>query len=248
MIVFGLGSGRSGSQSLARLLGLQPGALVTHEKNPHDLAWTGAEDAVLANLREFEQALATGRPRLRITLEEPNRDVIARLGEERPIRLAGDVAFYYLPYVRTILAANPDVRFICLRRDRESTIDSFLDKTVKRRPFAFLERVGLRRVKNRNHWVEHDGTRWDSDPVWDRCFPKYDADDKRSALEMYWDDYYQTAERLQAELPDRFRLEPIEALNDESGQDALLEFVGVPEDERVYEVGVRENDRSVTRR
>ncbi len=248
MIVFGLGSGRSGSQSLARLLGRQPGAFVTHEKNPHDMAWSGAEEAVLANLREFERALAMNEPRFRITLEEPNRDVLDRMRAGGPVRLAGDVAFYYLPYVRTILDANPDVRFVCLRRDREATIRSYLDKTYKRRPFGFLERVGLRRVKDRNHWVEHDGTRWDKDPVWDRCYPKFGAADKREALGMYWDEYYGAADRLAAELPDRFRVDPIEALNDREGQDEILEFVGVPAERRVLDIGVRANDRSVTRR
>ena len=248
MIVFGLGSGRSGSQSLARLLDAQAGAFVTHEKNPHVMAWSGAEPAVLENLREFERALSTGIPRLSVTLEETNRDVIERMARGGPVRLIGDVASYYLPYVSAIHDANPDVRFVCLKRDREETVRSFLAKTFKRRSLPFLRYLGMRRVKDRNHWVAHDGRRWDLDPLWDRCFPKYETNSKRQAIEMYWDEYYGTAARLELEMPGRFRVFPLASLNDAASLDAILEFVGVPKGDRALEVGLRVNVRATTRR
>lgn len=138
-------------------------------------------------------------------------------------QLIGDVAFYYLPYVEAILARQPNVKFICLQRDCKETVVSYLQKT-----------------SGRNHWMEHDGRSWQLSR-WDDCYPKYAVPDKESALTLYWYDYYFTATRLQALYPQQFRIFPMTALNSKAGQHTILAFLGIPETQMRFAVGLRVN-------
>ena len=115
-----------------------------------------------------------------------------------------------LPYVEQILARYPDVKFVCLKRDRASTVASYMKKT-----------------EGRNHWIQHDGSRWYRDR-WDHSYPKYPCADKEKAIGRYWDDYYRESERLQALYPEAFCVFPTEALNSKPRQSEILSFLGIP--------------------
>ncbi len=192
-LVIGLGSGRCGTTSLAHLLNKQPHASVTHEEPPL-LPW------------QVDAALLAER--------------LAGL-RARPETLVGDVAFYYLPYVELIAAQLPNTRFVCLRRDREETVRSFVAKS-----------------EGVHHWIQHDGTQWQKSPDWDDCFPKYDLVDKTAAIGRYWDEYYARATELATQLPS-FRIFEMTALNDREGVEDLLDFIGVKQ--RALVVGTRRN-------
>ena len=153
-IVLGLGTGRCGTQSLAAILNHQERARVTHERHGPGIAWQGDEDRVTAFMRQY---LATSG-----------------------FDLVGDVAFYYLPYVEHALSLAPDTKFVCLKRDRKSTVDSYLTWSY-----------------GRNSWMQHDGTRWRMND-WYRCYPKYPVGDKEEAIGRYWDEYYDRAAALEA--------------------------------------------------
>ena len=98
-IVLGLGTGRCGTLSLARLLDRQPGCRATHEEPPL-LAW----DA-----------------------EDPGKWVRARFGRmrRRGGAVVADVASFYLPYVEAALDQEPTLRVVCLERPRAEVVDSF---------------------------------------------------------------------------------------------------------------------------
>lgn len=203
-IVIGLGSGRCGTQSLARLLDAQPGAHVTHERVYQNIKWNGSEDRVLEML---EWARGLDNPGLR-----------------------GDVASYYLSYVDFILSRQPEARFICLRRPRNETVDSF-----------------MRITPGKNHWFDHGGEGWEPD-MWDDSFPSYPDKDKRAALTRYWNEYYAEAERLKAVYPERFRIFDTTALNDRKGQAELLRFAGVAPEQQRLKPGIRRNTHADRKR
>lgn len=142
----------------------------------------------------------------------------------RPASIKGDIGFYWLPYSEWILGRFADTRFICLQRNKPDTVESF-----------------LRRTEGRNHWVEHGGTHWQLDEVWDKAFPKYDIQGKRAAVARYWDEYYATAERLQGEYPDNFRIFPVDTLNSRQGQDAILSFLGIAPADMIFTPAFRLN-------
>lgn len=183
-LVIGLGTGRCGTDSLARFLDVQEGADVTHELFRHKLLWRQGE----ARIDKFLQWVQL----------------------QTDQRIVGDVASAYLPYVDYLLAAYPQVKFICLQRARAATIESFMQKTLQR-----------------NHWIEHDGTVWQVDE-WDACFPKYQAASKQEAIGLYWDEYYTIAAQYQSLYPMHFRIFCTDALNHRAGQQAILDFLELP--------------------
>ena len=97
-LVFGLGTGRCGSSSVARLLDLQPDCEVFHEYFGYDLPAEGGEAFV---------------------------DAFLTRAEHSPARLVGDVSSAWLYYVERIVGAAPESRFVCLKRDRAGTVKSF---------------------------------------------------------------------------------------------------------------------------
>jgi hypothetical protein len=191
-ILIGLGTGRCGTTSLASLLNSARGCGVTHEEGSirANLSWDFSRDGV-------EKVLKTM--------------------ESRPQGVVGDVAFYYLPYVRYIAEARPDATFICLRRDREGTIESYMKKT-----------------EGRDHWRPGEGR---PDP-WDRMYPKFDAEDKRMAVGMYWDFYYRTVDEL-ARSGTRIRTFDMQDLNEEAGAKSIMEFAGL--DHESTRAGLKKN-------
>jgi hypothetical protein len=180
-LVFGLGTGRSGTSSLGELLNLQESYAVSHERKPI-LAWRASETELNKKLNQIAGSAA---------------------------KTNGDVASSYLPFAEKILETFPRSKFICLQRDKQETVKSFMRKTG-----------------DRNHWTEHDGKRWKKD-YWDRFFPKYQMTDKAKAIEQYWIDYYQESERLAKQYPQRFKIFPISVLSNMEEQKALFDFLEI---------------------
>lgn len=242
MIVIGLGSGRSGTASLAKLLNAQHDALCFHEMNPSCVRFRDTPRPILNGIEEF-QAILDGGDRSMLTVDLSRRvaaeayDVLCRM---RHVSLLGDIAFYYLSYVEQIAARHGDVRFICLKRDRQATIDSWLRKsTVPRwRSKRVADRLSSLITREpyqaaRNPWMVHDGREWAVDPVWDKCFPKFPGPTRAEAVGQYYDYYYEEVERLAALLPDRFRLVETPRLGEPETQSDLLAFCGVPPERQV---------------
>jgi len=244
MIVIGLGSGRTGTASLSHMISSQKDAICFHEMNPAGAVFSGNPQPILNGVNEFQKILDGGDPRnLAIDYSRPASVAkYAELQERKRVGLIGDIAYYYLSYVDDILARNQDVRFVCIKRDREDTIESWLVKSaVQRWPSLWLAdrlKALITRTpfhKTRNFWQEHDGSRYQPDQVWDSTFPKFEAETMREAIGKYWDYYYAEAEKTAARHPQHFRIFPIGAMSNEQGQRDILDFIGLPEEERVVQ-------------
>src|SRR6476620_12404549 len=131
MIVIGLGSGRSGTASLAKLLSAQPDALCFHEMNPSCVRFAGTTRPILNTIDEFQTIVDGGDPSaLTVDLARPvTADAYDQLCRMDRVRTIGDIAFYYLSYVEAIAAHNANVRFVCLKRDKDETVESWMKKT-----------------------------------------------------------------------------------------------------------------------
>ena len=182
-IVIGLGSGRCATMSLAHLLDSQPDSDVTHEA--HALPW------------DFE---------LRIWQEQTKRFFLRRA------EIIGDVGYYWINYVERLLKKEPQVKFICLKRDRQEVIESM--------------------------WVHSRGLNVHPTDDWMRMYPRYPCD-RKTAIGLMWDDYYKIAESLQGRYPKSFRIFDIGSLNTEKGQKEILSFAGIKNP--ILEVGIRVN-------
>lgn len=131
MIVIGLGTGRSGTASLAKLLNAQRSAFCFHEMNPSCVRFSGTPRPILNTIDEFQAILDGGDPSmLTVDLARPvSMKAYDALCGMPGLRMMGDIAFYYLSYVEAIAARNPNVRFLCLRRDIDETVASWVKKS-----------------------------------------------------------------------------------------------------------------------
>jgi len=227
-IIIGLGSGRSGTVSLARLLNSQEETVCFHEINPCCMSWSGSAGPVFSMLNEFQSILNNGpRDRVTIDLTSPNRNSpLKRLQDLSEVSCIGDVGFYYLNYVEQIIPEFTNVKFPCLRRNKTETIRSFINKMkINSTGIAKLKQLAFRLPKYRNHWVDHSGEKWLADAKWDKCYPTFEVDSLEQALSLYWHFYYSEAERLSKKYQ-QVRIFDVSQLNTSKGQKEILEFCG----------------------
>lgn len=243
MVVIGLGSGRSGTASLAKLLNTQKNALCFHEMNPSCVRHDGTPQPILTGVKDMH-AITLGGDHTALTVDL-SRAVAAKeydlLQEMDAVSLLGDIAHYYLSYVEAIIALNLPVKFICLKRDRHKTIKSWLNKTTaqpwKSKRLANAISSLITREPNllqRNPWMKHDGSRYAIDPVWDKCFPKFPGPSREDAAGQYYDYYYDTAEALANKHEDCFWMIETEKLDDPTFQTKLLNFCGIDAVDHVH--------------
>jgi len=108
-IIFGLGSGRCGTSSLAYLLNAQEGALVSHELSPI-LPWDFDQNGIQFRWDQLNHQAGT-------------------------YPVVGDVGIYYIPYVsflisslNTLLSESHVFKFIILKREKEAVVESYVRK------------------------------------------------------------------------------------------------------------------------
>jgi len=99
-LLLGLGTGRSGSTTLAKLWTEQEGCYCSHEHPPR-LSWKGSSSRLEFHRRRFD--ILRGH-----------------------FKYVGDVSHWWLPYIDMLMDHYNDVRIVVLKRDRKATIDSFL--------------------------------------------------------------------------------------------------------------------------
>jgi len=179
-VIIGLGTGRCGTTSLYVLLNKQ-GIKMYHEMDR--IKWEGDTQKVLDNI-------------FRLVTDETT--------------ITGDVGFYYLNYVEDIIKTFPNAIFICLKRNREDTINSWYKHAL-----------------GRNYWTKRNSEHWGdyASDVLEQYMPKYDLP-KKEAIGQYYDDYYKKAEEL-TKYP-QFRIFDMDyTLNTDSGQMELFNFIGL---------------------
>jgi hypothetical protein len=119
-LVIGLGTGRCGTHSLAKLLDDQPDARVTHELGDRPvMPWRHDENLAQGAVLHFEGQQHDG--------------------------LFGDVAFYWLNYAEDLLRAFPNAKFVVLKRDREETVESYCRWSPGRNHWA--DHMGLQWIE-----------------------------------------------------------------------------------------------------
>lgn len=235
-ILLGMGTGRSGTQSLSQLLNAQTGTVCFHELNPACMKWKDTPQTVRSMVREFEGILKSHSRDVTLDFTRPAKDEgLDRLRDLPSVNTIGDVAFYYLPYVPMLAKLDLNIKMPCMKRDRSMVIDSFMravsiPKRKPRNPKRILGLLGAEPPTRRhNHWQVHDGSQWALNPKWDKLFPKFDAADLEDSIGRYWDFYQQEAEKFAALYPDSFRIFDVDSLNSDVGQEEILKFCEIAE-------------------
>lgn len=210
-VILGLGSGRCGTKSLATLLNLQPNTEISHE--------------------DFH---SHGRP-FRLSYdyhEDPLALAFKVLALRKPL-FVGDVAFYWISNCLPLLNHNADVKCICLKRDKQSVIESYWSRNDGR-PMDDNLNLG------NNFKIQGVAVGGMLLKVCSECGPNIELLKKKTG--EIWDNYYMQAEKLQQEYPN-FRIFPTEALNGEETVKDILYFAGIPEEKQMITSGIWLNKR-----
>ncbi|MDX9767962.1 MAG: hypothetical protein RBT51_11530 [Ectothiorhodospiraceae bacterium] len=99
-LLLGVGTGRSGSTTLAKLWEAQEDCYSSHEHPPR-LAWGGSRPRFEFHRRRFDLLRSA-------------------------FGFVADVSHWWLPYLDELIDAMPDLRVVALRRERAATVASFL--------------------------------------------------------------------------------------------------------------------------
>lgn len=242
MIVLGLGAGRTGTASLSELFNSQTDAICFHELNPSCAAFSGNPQWALNTISEFRRILDGGdKTRLTVDYSRPvSVQKYQALQSMDRVRLIGDIAYYYLMYVEDILALDNQVRFVCIKRPKDPTVASWMQKSriPRWRSLRIADRVKAAIIRapyqdSYNFWQEHDGTEYAVNPTWDHTFPKFEATSKREAVEKYWEFYYETAYEMEKNFPRNFRVFDIADMSHAEGIVKILEFIETPRENMV---------------
>ena len=183
-LIIVLGTGRCGTKSIVSVLNNQPGFRITHELRR--LKW-------MVNISDLKTSI--------------------NMMMDRECVYTGDAAFWYLNYVPFIKDEYPNTFFICLRRDRDETVDSYMRKT----PII-------------NHWTSQESEHYKEaewNIYWSPCYPHYDLT-KKEAIYLFWDKYYEKAARFEKEICNFRIVEMNDVLNTEDNQAELIHWLGVP--------------------
>lgn len=194
-LIVGLGTGRCGTHSLAKLLSIQPETVAFHQPLPC-LPWQIDEDAFAVTRRTVDEAFG-----------------------QAPI--VGLVGWYYLNYVDRFMDHYATTS-IALRRDRAATVASV-----------------LRTTRGHDNWSATPSEP-DANTTHRHLFPQFPAPDKQTAVEQYYDDYYQRVASLADRSARAVGTFDTEALNTVDGVGALLTFAGYGS-EAVIRTEIRED-------
>jgi len=194
-VVICLGTGRCGTLSMSKLL-KKKGGDVSHEQYRHP--WKTDIDV----------------------LYNSTVNLLTRDGD-----FVGDSGYYWLNYAQEMIRVFPNLRFVCLKRDKKEVIESF-----------------NRRTPNANWWTSPKSKHWDwVEYILDTrmyLFPKYDLP-KKEAIGEYWEDYYRIANSLERLYGGLFKIFDFKyVLNTEEGQKELFNFLDL--DGTTY-LGIKQN-------
>lgn len=187
--------------SLAHLLAQQPESQVTKEIGIGYTGWTGSLFFELSHAEDWQKKLQAGQ-----------------------CQLAGDVAYYHLPYVYEIAKRHANCRVVWLGREPEKMVDCLLAGAGDSHP-----------------WLEHLGDEWRWNPL-NVTFPTFGIPDPREAAAVYVEFYHAAARLVQGRLGQQMKYFSTRYLDSEAGQREILKFCGV-ENPVTFPEGVDVNPR-----
>jgi hypothetical protein len=130
--------------------------------------------------------------------------------------LFGEVGQSVAPSIAWLRDSFPGMPVVCLHRDKAGTVKSFLNHGLDVRPTNKRNTMDRARNDRMSRQVH--------------CVPTIDAYSNEQAIGFYWEFY----EAIMAGIkPPVFHINMLD-LNDNDCLSALFEFLGIPEEDRVY--------------
>lgn len=132
-----------------------------------------------------------------------------------------EVAIAHLQYLPAFLAEIPNIKILCLKRDREKTVNTIVKESIYSNPFSL----------NINHLFEIAPNEWGLG------YPKFTREDEKSikeCAEIFYDSYYHRVEEIEKIAGGRVKTFLTEDINSIDGQNKIFDFLEIPKERRVY--------------
>lgn len=158
-LILRLGPCRCGTVFLSSLLDAQPNTCVVHEGHVKENRYNRVVHEASIEESKGDRHLFRWNGSSQGVLS-----YLENLSAYLEAQRFGDVDYYCL-HVEPIFEKWPDAKFVVLKRNRSATVDSCQRKT-----------------RARNHWMDHDGSQWQTGSAFDSTFPTLNASPKRVAV------------------------------------------------------------------
>lgn len=184
------GTGRCGTTSLYAILDHCNNTTILKEQSPYRVNWY---DPDMEKLKGFVRFLK-------------------KEGKEN--KLAGSVARYWLPHIEWIRKQIPEVKLICMHRDKKTTTESWMRWKGKPRD---------RLRPGRGHMYD--------------VFPIIDAHTIQQSYEFYWDMYEEWSRSIEGV----YHVD-LHDLNDRDKITAIFDYLEIPQKDRKYLPNTKHNE------
>lgn len=192
----GVGTGRCGSHTLVNITSACKKVACLHESM--QIPWYDAE----------------GDPKI--------GQLIRRFREHRQEGIiSGEVGPNYIQHIISLRQAHPDLKVVCMHRNRDEVVESFLEYGTSMPPLRPVEKY---------KWADGCLGPERMDAKITDCFPIIDAATRRQSIEFWWEMYEKMAEDVAKPV---FHI-TTKSFNSRSVVESLFDFLEIPLDNRVY--------------
>ena len=81
--------------------------------------------------------------------------------------------------------------------------------------------------KFKNHWIDHNGQKWQKDYLLDKCYPKFQLNSLDAAIKEYIDLYYSNVKNIEKKYPNNLKVFYSDELNSKYGKKKIFSFLGI---------------------
>jgi len=206
--VIGLSSSRVESKKIFSFLKKEDSIFVNYESDLEKFSWNNSENIIFKRIQNLE-----------------NKFYSNTSSNKKQFKAFGEVCFYMLPYLEILINNFPYLKFICTTKSRKKSYNDIIKDITNER--NFLLRLFLFRKKFKNHFVNHDGKKWEKDYILDKCYPKFELNSLNSAIEEYIDLYYSNIKKIEKKYPNNLKVFYSDELNSKYGRKKIFSFIGL---------------------
>ena len=208
MIVIGLSSSRIESKKIFSFLKDDENIYVNYESDIEKFSWNNSENIILKRIETLEKNIYKNTS-----------------SNQKQFKVFGEVCFYVLPYLEILINNFPYLKFICTTKSRQKTYDDIMADITNEN--NFLLRLFLFRKKFKNHFINHDGKKWQKDYILDKCYPKFKLESLEQSIEQYIDLYYSNVKSIEKKYPNNLKVFYSDELQSKYGKKKIFSFIGM---------------------
>ena len=208
MIVIGLSSSRVESKKIFSFLRKEDSIFVNYESDLEKFSWNNSENIIIKRIQELEKRVYHN------TSSNKNQ-----------FKVFGEVSFYILPYLEILINNFPYLKFVCTTRSRKKSYDDIIKDITNEN--NFLLRLFLFKKQFKNHFIEHNGKKWEKDYILDKCYPNFKLNSLDEGIKEYIDLYYSRVKKIEKKYPNNFKIFYSDELNSKYGKKKIFSFIGL---------------------